>query len=246
MIESRFSPTKEILPPAQKELWGALQPSCDLGFVLYGGTAIALRLGHRVSVDFDFFTDKPLNRDFLGRAFPFLGNSTVIQDEKESLSILTPPCPIDGGTVKVSFFGSIEFGRVGVPESTRDGVMRVASLDDLMATKVKTILQRVSAKDYMDIAAMVEAGVSLAKGLASAREMFGMNFQPSESMKAMIYFEGGDLHLLTPRTKEILSKAVTEVHELPEVKIIARTLNPIKESPDERTQVSSQQGLSLG
>lgn len=32
-----------------------------LGFALYGGTAIALRLGHRTSVDFDFFNDRPLD-----------------------------------------------------------------------------------------------------------------------------------------------------------------------------------------
>jgi hypothetical protein len=197
-------------------------------------------------VDFDFFSDQPLDREMLGRAFPFLGNSTVIQDEKETLSLLTPPSKVDGNSVKVSFFGSIGFGRVGEPESTRDGVMRVASLDDLMATKVKTVLQRVSAKDYMDIASMVEAGVSLAKGLASARAMFGMNFQPSESMKAMIYFEGGDLHLLTPRTKEILSKAVAEVRELPEVTIASRTLHPMTKSPEENPRVSSRQGLSPG
>jgi hypothetical protein len=50
---SIFLPTHmEILPPAQR-----------LGFVLYGGTAIALRLGHRSSVDFDFFTADPLKKN---------------------------------------------------------------------------------------------------------------------------------------------------------------------------------------
>jgi hypothetical protein len=46
------------LPIAQQHLWQELRPARDLGFVLYGGTAIALRLGHRPSVDFDFFTDQ--------------------------------------------------------------------------------------------------------------------------------------------------------------------------------------------
>ncbi|MDF1482816.1 nucleotidyl transferase AbiEii/AbiGii toxin family protein [Extensimonas sp. H3M7-6] len=32
-----------------------LRPAPAMGFALYGGTAIALRLGHRQSVDFDFF-----------------------------------------------------------------------------------------------------------------------------------------------------------------------------------------------
>jgi len=74
-------------------------------------------------------------------------------------------------------------------------------LRDLIATK--TIPQRVSVKDYTDIAAMMKAGVSLAKGLAATREMFGESFQPSESLRAMIYFEGGNLHLLTPEIRRL-------------------------------------------
>jgi len=43
-----------------------------LGLVLYGGTgtAIAFRLEHRPSVDFDFFTAKPLDKAVLQSAFP--------------------------------------------------------------------------------------------------------------------------------------------------------------------------------
>jgi len=245
MIETPFSPNKEILPPAQKELWPELRPACKMGFMLYGGTAIALRLGHRVSVDFDLFTEKSLEREKLKEAFPFLGRSTVLQDEKNSLSVVTFSSQRNSEPVKVSFFGGIGFGRVGIPESTRDGVLRVASLDDLMATKVKTILQRVSAKDYTDIAAMVEAGVSLAKGLAAAREMFGESFQPSESLKAMIYFEGGDLHLLKPKTKETLAKVVSDIRELPQVKLAASTLGPGEVNPRQRSETSPRFGLCL-
>ena len=41
-----FTPKMEILPPAQQRLWPELSPSGDLGFVLYGGTAIALQWAH--------------------------------------------------------------------------------------------------------------------------------------------------------------------------------------------------------
>lgn len=71
----------------------------------------------------------------------------------------------------MSFFGAVGFGRVGEPELTEDGVLQVASLDDLMATKVKVILQRIEAKDYQDIAALLKAKVSLTKGLAAARAL---------------------------------------------------------------------------
>jgi predicted nucleotidyltransferase component of viral defense system len=51
-------------------------------------------------------------------------------------------------------------------------VLNVASLDDLMATKLKVLLQRIEAKDYKDIAAMLEAGAFLARGRAGASQMY--------------------------------------------------------------------------
>jgi len=131
---------------------------------LYGGTAIALRLGHRTSVDFDFFSERPLDRDAMHGALPFLANATAVQDRQDSLTVLVPCDDPQHGQVKVSFFGGIDFGRVGEPDLTDDGVLQVASLDDLMATTLKVILRRVEAKDYRDIAAMLNAGADLPRG----------------------------------------------------------------------------------
>lgn len=220
-----FKPRFDILPPSQQRLWPKLKAALDLGFVLYGGTAIALRLGHRPSIDFDFFTEKPLDRDALRAAFPFLAQSTVLQDERHALSVLVPGSDAQHGSVKLSFFGTIGFGRVGTPDLTEDGVMQVASLDDLIATKVKVVLQRAEAKDYRDIEQMLKAGVSLSRGLAAAREMFGPNFQPSESLKALVYFADGDLHTLTDPEKSALVKAASSVRELPSVEILSTQLS---------------------
>lgn len=132
-----FQPQMDALPAAQQRLWPHLAPTQKLGLVLYGGTAIALRLGHRVSVDFDFFTDKPLDKKALSAAFPFLSNATVLQEQPHTLTVLTASDATDQ-QVHVSFFGLIGFGRVGKPETTRDGVLQVASLEDLMATKLKS------------------------------------------------------------------------------------------------------------
>ena len=52
-----FHPRLDILPPPQKALWPELAEVPE-HFVLYGGTALALRLGHRQSLDFDFFTSE--------------------------------------------------------------------------------------------------------------------------------------------------------------------------------------------
>lgn len=220
-----ITPHLEILPVEQKRLWPELKASIVLGFVLYGGTAVALRLGHRFSVDFDLFSEKPLDHNAIWSAFPFMPQALVLQDQPNALSVLAPTENGKKEYVKVSFYGTIGFGRVGEPDATHDNVLQIASLDDLMATKVKVILQRIEAKDYRDIAAMLKANVDLAKALSAARALYGVSFQPSESLKAMTYFKGGDLHSLTKEEKNILIRAVSAVRDLPQVTVLSRQLS---------------------
>jgi hypothetical protein len=223
-LTGNFAPHFDILPAAQKRLWPKLGSAPNLEFALYGGTAIALRLGHRASVDFDFFSERPLDREAITAAFPFMEGSTSIQDRDNTWVVLVPDADSEQERVKVSFFGAKTFGRVGEPDYTDDGVLQVASLDDLMATKLKVVLQRAEAKDYRDICAMLRAGVSLSHGLASARELFGPNFQPSESLKALVYFNDGDLKTLTAGEKQVLVDAVRGVHDLPLVALRSKSL----------------------
>lgn len=223
----RFHQPLDLLPPAQRALWPELRRLRTLGWVLYGGTAVALRLGHRVSVDFDFFHDRALDRVALADACPFLVTATVLQDRPDTLTVLTSTTgTATADPVKVSFFGGLGFGRVGEPEMTDDGVLYVASADDLLAHKLKVLLQRVEAKDYLDVAALVGSGVHLEKALASAQLMFGPAFQPSESLKALVYFEGGDLDTLSARTRETLIAAVRSVRDLPRASLLAKELSP--------------------
>lgn len=182
---NRFEPKISILPDAQKDLWPYLEPAAKSGWVLYGGTAIALRLGHRASVDFDFFTEHELNKDVLRASLSFLERLTVLQDTPDTWTVLAFQ-KSQGLPVKMSFFGSIDFGRVGEPELTEDGVALVASLKDLLATKLKVILQRAEARDYRDITAILKTGASLAEGVSGAQTLYGSNFQPTECLKAYL------------------------------------------------------------
>ena len=102
--------------------------------------------------------------------------------------------------------------------------MRVARVRLHVELQRLVILQRVEAKDYRDIAALLGAGVNLPKALAAAREMFGTSFQPSESLKAMMYFEGGDLNTLAEEEKRVLVQAASEVRDLPPVAIVSHQL----------------------
>ena len=209
---SGFKPPWKVLPDAQRELWPQFKAGPELGLVLYGGTAATLRLGHRSSVDFDFFTEKPLDRETLQSKFRFLRLSTVIQDRPDTFSVLAPTA---NSTVKVSFFGGIDMGRTGIPDLTPDGVAEVASLLDLLATKLKVVQQRIETKDYLDVAAILRAGIRLEDGLAAACALYGANFQPSESLKALTYFEGGDLVNLPDKDRQALVDEARSIQRIP-------------------------------
>lgn len=220
-----LSPNFARLPQQQRRLWPELRPSVELGFVLYGGTAVSLHLGHRSSVDFDFFHDRPLAREDIGAAFAFMRRATTLQESKDTLVVMVPGSGAgsrDG--VKVSFFGGLSFGRIGDPLLCDDGVMLVASLDDLMAHKLKLILQRSEKKDYQDLAAMIRAGCSVAHGLAAARLFFGNAFQPAASLKALTYFKDGDLARLSGADRNTLIDAAKSVRALPRIKLRSRKL----------------------
>jgi hypothetical protein len=190
--------------------------------VLYGGTALALRLAHRRSVDFDFFTEQPLSRSALMSALPSLAGSTLLQDTSDTV---TAAVPAGRSKVKVSFFSDLRIGRIGRPDWTDDGVLQIASTIDLFATKLKVLLQRVEAKDYQDIAAMLEHGLRLADGLAAARTLYGGTFQPTECLKALIYFKDGDLESLSRATRSRLIAAVNEVRDLPRIRRTSKSLS---------------------
>lgn len=211
-MPQRLDPKFDILPAAQKELWPTLSPAPHLNFVLYGGTAIALHLGHRESLDFDFFRSDPLDKDQVRAAFSFVRGAAVLQDAPDTLVLLAR---MPSGPVKVSFFGNIRFDRVNDPLETGDNVLLVASLDDLMATKLKATLDRAEAKDYRDIAQMISRGVSLPAGLSAFRKMF--DGEPAQVLRALGYFEGGDLHTLDKADRGILQSARDKVGQLPDV-----------------------------
>ena len=80
-----FEPLLDVLPEAQRELWPTLVALPD-SYVLYGGTALALRLGHRSSVDFDFFSSETLDFEALYE-IPFISDAEVLQREPAALTI---------------------------------------------------------------------------------------------------------------------------------------------------------------
>lgn len=204
-------PRLDVLPAAQRALWPELA-AVPGQFVLYGGTGLALRLGHRESIDFDFFSHDPLDHRILESKLPFLRAAETLQESPDTRTVIIQSA---GAPVKLSFFGGLMFGRVGEPEVTTDGVLRVASTLDLAGTKIKALLQRVEAKDYRDIAALLDHGVQLPDILGAGRALFGPSFNPLVARKALVYFEGGDLETLEPALRARLVAAAAHDLEVP-------------------------------
>jgi hypothetical protein len=207
-----FEPKLARLPRAQLQIWPQLAPAPDLSFVLYGGTAVALQLGHRISID--FLSAKPLDKPALATRFALMPAARTIQENENTLvTVATTPY----GPVQVSFFGGIAIGRINEPLRTSDNVLLVASLEDLLATKLKTILDRAEAKDYVDISAMLSAGVSFEKGLGAFAKMYRSD--AGLALKAIGFFKDGDLPSLPKKDQDILRMARDRVSEIPEIEI---------------------------
>jgi hypothetical protein len=209
-----FEPKKDVLPEAQKQIWPLLRPARNLSFVLYGGTAVALYLEHRKSLDFDFFKFGPLLKRDLSTSLSFVKDAETLQEEEHTLVVRAV---MPAGSVKVSFFGGMNIGRVNDPFVTNDSVLLVASCEDLLATKLKAILDRAEAKDYLDIAALLSAGISLERGLAAFSAMYKQD--TALPLKAIGYFKDGDLRGLPSKIQNLLRDRRDRVKDIPTVVI---------------------------
>lgn len=222
-----FTPKLSVLPEAQRKLWPELA-QVPKHFVLYGGTAVALHYGHRASVDFDFFTSEPVNPDELMRSLPFLRGGKPVQIATNTLDVEVTR----GEVIRIQFLGGLSYRRVGDPLETDDKVLRVASPQDLLATKLRTIWMRSQVKDFLDIDELLRQDVGLKNGLGAAYTVFNGEFNSHISLRALGYFNDGDLPSLSQEVKERLMKEVNSVigEPLPEFKPLPGGIVP----PDKR------------
>ncbi len=93
-----------------------------------------------------------------------------------------------------------------------DITSEMAALLDLAATKAYLVQVRAEAKDYIDIDALItEGGISLAMALAAAAAIHGPQFNPQITLKALSFFEDGNLNTLPDALKARLAAAVRGV-----------------------------------
>ncbi len=197
----------DILPTSQRQLWDELGDIPE-EFILYGGTAIALQIGHRQSVDFVFFSFKTFNPTALSDSLPFLQGAKTLQQTPNTLTCLVER----GDPVQVSFFGLPNLTWIHAPIVARDTNLKIASLLDLAGMKAAVVQQRPEAKDYIDLATMIEKNVvNLPTALAAAQIIYGSSFNPELTLKALSYYGDGNLQTVPPHHKERLLEAIRTV-----------------------------------
>ncbi|MEI6240244.1 MAG: nucleotidyl transferase AbiEii/AbiGii toxin family protein [Planctomycetia bacterium] len=176
---------KDVLPPVQQACLAALGPVADsLGFHLAGGTAVAIHLGHRQSIDFDWFT----------RNFPFEAAelSGVLHEQEvdfQVTSLARRTVHGESAGVRVSF---LEF-RVPLLQplvSWPEFGCRLAALDDLAAMKLLAVSQRGTKKDFVDVNALATR-FSLAEMLDGYRRKFGVT-DVTRVLAGLCYFDDAE------------------------------------------------------
>jgi hypothetical protein len=212
-----FTPRLDVLPSPQAALWRELGEEIPNSFTLYGGTALALQLGHRQSIDFDFF-GASFDPDALLKQLSFLSGAEVVQRATDTLTARVD-C---NGPVLVSFFGVPELGRVEPPLLSGDTGVLVAGLTDIAGMKASVVQKRAAAKDYIDLASLLDAGIELSTALAAGRAIYGKSFNPQITLKALSYF--GDVAEVPNATKRMLQEAVrkVDINALPTLAAIGR------------------------
>ena len=138
-------------------------------FYLVGGTALALHIGHRISVDFDFFTSAPLPDGLLRKIKRVFEDRqiTVTYSAPEQLNLV-----IEG--VKVTFF-SYPYQNIYPPVPYKK--INIASIEEIALMKAFSIARRLSYKDYIDWYFLLrDKYVSLEKVIIGAQKKFGADF----------------------------------------------------------------------
>lgn len=165
-------------------LTGFTQTDLAAKFYLAGGTALSLQIGHRQSVDLDFFSpteDVPSIRAGLEKALaPFHG--ILVDSSWGNLVFL-----VNG--VRVGFYG---YGFPLVAPLAEDGTIRLASVQDIALMKLDAMLSRAARKDFYDLYFICQR-IPLQQLLDLApRKYVSVRDFETQTVKRLVYFENAE------------------------------------------------------
>ena len=178
-------------------------------FYLAGGTGLALRLGHRISVDLDFFTPMEFDTNELGSQIPPEKNFTILANSRNSITF-------DINGVKTEFI-RLDYPLLK-PVTEIEGV-KIASLEDIAAMKINSVINRGSKKDFFDIAELLHS-FSMKEIISFHTEKY-QHFTMLIVLKSLIYFEDAEIepdpisvnNTTWEHVKSSLQKEINQIQE---------------------------------
>lgn len=195
----------ETLPEATQrrlELLGAQKITRE--FYLAGGSALALHLGHRISIDLDFFTPKSFDVAGLARRLSQAG--IFVQEQRKADTLL--------GTldqVKVSFF---RYTYPMIAKSEHVLNTAVAGVPDIAAMKLEAIGTRGKKRDFIDLYFICQTGHSLATVMEWYQEKYrGVQINLIHYLKALTYFEEAEADPMPRMLKRVSWNTVKRFFE---------------------------------
>jgi len=173
---------KNILTPNQLDLLPLIR-EFSKGYYLVGGTAIALQIGHRRSVDFDLFTQDKIKKNSLKRVIEnyHYRASQILFEDSEQLHLVVHD-------VKITFFSYPYRIEASV---TFDKSIKMPDLLSLAAMKAYALGGRAKWKDYVDLHVLLKDHFSLAQISGKARDIFGAYYNEKLFREQLCYF--GDI-----------------------------------------------------
>lgn len=168
-------------------------------FRLAGGTALAWHLGHRISEDLDFFTFEP---DAVSPAGPV---ATALETVADAGSLRAAERTMHASVrgCRVSFF-AVDGSWFDPAHQVSEG-FGLASVREIAAMKLVAVMTRCAKKDFYDLVAISESGISLAEMVSCAERMYhGFAEALPHLRRALVYFEEAeddpDPESLAPQT----------------------------------------------
>ena len=172
----------EVLTSEQRELLGFIE-RFSKSYYLVGGTAIALQIGHRKSIDFDLFTFGPVKRLTIKKKISdYDPKSALLFEDADQIHFITKG-------VKLTFF-SYPY-KIEHPIKL-DNVITMPTLLSLAAMKAFALGGRAKWKDYVDLYFLLRDSISLDDICIEAYRLFGNTFSERLFRGQLAYYEDID------------------------------------------------------
>lgn len=170
---------KQVLNSAQTTLL-PLVKDFNKDFYLVGGTAIALQIGHRRSIDFDLFSNKALaHRRIINKITKKQLKPVVTRNVEEQLNLI-----ISG--VNFSFF---HYPFAVNATLSFENLIQMPDLKDLAAMKAYALGRRARWKDYVDLYYILSQHFSISEISFRAQEIFGELYLEKQFRAQLAFFE---------------------------------------------------------